>query len=401
MDGQLQQQGLNPLPAGEGAISQPTAPPTPPLAWLRALWPAAPAMDRAERVRVALGVGLGVLLAAAICKLAGANAWLMAPLGASAVLVFALPSSPLAQPWPVVGGNVVSALAGLLVMQLRAGWAGAMVLPLPLWAGVAVSLAVGLMLALRCLHPPGGGTVLVAVLAGSAAPDWQFLAMPVLANSLLLVLAGVLYNRLTGRAYPYLPAPAATTAARFAARDIDFVLARRNEFLDLPRGQLQALLEAAEAQAHRRRLDGLSAAEIMSQPVQTVEFGTPLAQAWELLRQRGVKALPVIDRSRRVVGILTLADFMRHADLDGHADFDERLRRLIRATPGLNSSKPEVVGQLMTRSVRVCSAERSLAELVPVFSGTGHHHLPVIDAEQRLVGILTQTDLVRALDGLA
>ena len=51
----------------------------------------------------------------------------------------------------------------------------------------------------------------------------------------------------------------------------------------------------------------------------------------------------------------------------------------------------------MTRSVRMTSAGRSLAELVPIFSSTGHHHLPVIDDEQRLVGILTQTDLVRAL----
>ena len=372
---------------------------------LRALWPAPLTINLAERARIALGVGFGVLLAAAVCKLAGASVWLMAPLGASAVLVFALPSSPLAQPWAVVAGNLVSALAGLSVLQLRAMLPVVQALAMPLLAGIAVTLAMALMLALRCLHPPGGGTALVAVLtspltASAGAPDWQFALMPVLANALLLVVAGVAYNRFTGRVYPYMPGPPAVASARFSNQDIDRVLARRNEFLDLPRGELQALLEAAEGQAHQRRLDSLTVADIMSQPVQTVDYGTPLAQAWTLLRQRGIKALPVIDRSRRIVGILTLADFMRHADLDLHPSFDERLRRLIRATPGMSSTKPEVVGQLMTRNVRVCRADRRLAELVPVFSSTGHHHLPVIDADQRLVGILTQTDLVRALDAL-
>ena len=363
-----------------------------------ALWPARLAINATERARVALGVGFGVLLAGALCQLAGAPVWLMAPLGASAVLVFTLPSSPLAQPWAVVGGNTLSALVGIAVLHLvqalnagqpLGGWA-------PLTAALACALAVSLMLALRCLHPPGGGTALLAVLAG--AMDWRFALSPVLANALLLVLAGMVYNRRTGRAYPHQARTAPTDhPPRFSDQDLDRVLARRNQVLDLPRSELQSLLEAAEGEAHRRRLGSLCAADIMSRQPLTVDFGTPLDQAWATLRQRGIKALPVLDRSRRVVGILTQADFLRHADLDLRAGFDERLRRLIRATPGVTSTKPEVVGQLMTRSVRVASAGRSLAELVPIFSSTGHHHLPVIDDEQRLVGILTQTDLVRAL----
>ena len=63
----------------------------------------------------------------------------------------------------------------------------------------------------------------------------------------------------------------------------------------------------------------------------------------------------------------------------------------------MRSDKPEVVGQIMTRRVQVVSIDRSLASLVPVFSTTGHHHIPVIGADGALVGILTQTDVVRAL----
>jgi len=63
----------------------------------------------------------------------------------------------------------------------------------------------------------------------------------------------------------------------------------------------------------------------------------------------------------------------------------------------VHSEKPETVGQIMTREVRVASQERRVAELARLFSEGGHHHIPIIDGERRLVGIITQTDLVRAL----
>ncbi len=62
-----------------------------------------------------------------------------------------------------------------------------------------------------------------------------------------------------------------------------------------------------------------------------------------------------------------------------------------------HDDKPDAVGQIMTREVRVASEGRMVSELVPLFSEGGHHHIPIIDAERRLVGIITQSDLVRAL----
>jgi CBS domain-containing membrane protein len=99
----------------------------------------------------------------------------------------------------------------------------------------------------------------------------------------------------------------------------------------------------------------------------------------------------------RIVGIVTLADFLKAADLNVHRGFDARLRNLIRLTPGAHAAKPEVVGQIMSRKVRVTSGERHLADLVPLFGSTGHHHIPVIGDDERLVGIITQSDVVAAL----
>ncbi len=194
-----------------------------------------------------------------------------------------------------------------------------------------------------------------------------------------------------------MPASTARADGRFTDADIDRVLTRWNQVLDVPRDELHALLEAAEVEAYRRRVDTLTCADVMSRAVITVEYGTPLDAAWSLLRQHEVKALPVVDRWQHIVGLVSQADFLRGAGLDQHDGVAERLRRLLRPTPGVASDKPEVVGQLMTRRVRVVSASNSLAALVPIFSATGHHHLPVVDDKQKLVGIITQTDLVKAL----
>jgi len=359
----------------------------------RAWLPGRTAINARERLRAVVGAGLGLLITALACRMLAQpsldSAWLIAPLGASAVLVFTLPASPLAQPWSVIGGNTVAALVGIACVR----W-----IPDPALAGaVATALAIAAMLALRCLHPPGGAVALFAVLAH--ATQFRFAIFPVLANSLLMVLTGVLYNSLTGRRYPHiqLPPRQPSANARFSAADIDAVLARYNQVLDISRDDLESLIEQTELEAWRRRLGTVRCADVMSHAPVAVEYGTPLQQAWTLMHERRIKALPVLDRARRVIGIVTQADFFRHIDFQQHEGLGGRLRDFVRATRQVISSKPEVIGQIMTPQVRVASEDRPMAELVPLFSEGGHHHIPIIDGERRLTGMITQSDFVRAL----
>lgn len=368
--------------------------------WLRAFVPAPIGADRRERLRVVLGAMLGIALAGGLSHafgspFAAAWPWLVAPLGASAVLVFGVPASPLAQPWAVVGGNTVSALVGVACVHL-AGTG-------ELAAGLAVGLAIAVMFALRCLHPPGGASALLVVMTATADP--RFALYPVLLNSLLLTLAGIAYNPLTGRAYPHRQLPPAATgpaqrddeADQFDA-DLDAVLKRYNQVLDISRDDLKALLEDTQLSGYQRQLAELRCGDIMSRRPISVGAQTSLLQAWALFREHHVKALPVVDAAGAIIGIVTPADFMRAADVRGDDAVDVRWRKLRawsagEATPGA----AEVVGQVMTRRVRVASVDRHLAELIPLFGSTGHHHIPVIDGAGRLVGILTQTDVVAAL----
>ena len=118
--------------------------------------------------------------------------WLMAPFGATAVLVFGLPDSPLAQPRNVVLGHLLTSLVGLVFLTVLG----------PSWWSVAlaVSTAIAVMQLTRTVHPPAGANPLVVMLSGAS---WSFLAAPVLIGSVAIVLIALLCNNLSSeRRYP-------------------------------------------------------------------------------------------------------------------------------------------------------------------------------------------------------
>lgn len=183
---------------------------------LRGFAPAVPHPNPTEALRAALGAALGLLLTAVLLHVLSPTAALLthplliAPFAASAVLIFAVPNSPLAQPWAVVVGNTVAALSGLLCVYL---------LPMPLFAAaLAVLLTLLATAALRATHPPAGAVAMAVVLAPNAAPaPLSFALHPVLTGSLALVMAGIAWNHATGRAYPFrqtAPAPLGTADAQ-------------------------------------------------------------------------------------------------------------------------------------------------------------------------------------------
>ncbi|MCB2100212.1 MAG: HPP family protein [Rhodobacterales bacterium] len=146
--------------------------------------------------KAGLGGGLGIALVAWLAQVSG-QPFLIAPLGASAVLLYAAPSSPLAQPANVVGGHVLAAVVSLILRDL---------LPMDWWSvGLAVGVVMGLMVALRLTHPPAGADPIVVFMTD---PGSAFLFAPILGGSLLLVALAFVLHRLPPRtAYPLSAAP--------------------------------------------------------------------------------------------------------------------------------------------------------------------------------------------------
>jgi len=138
-----------------------------------------------EKTLLALFAGLGATLAIALLSFADASSqhWvlLMAPFGATAVLVFGVPASPLAQPRNVIAGHLITALIGVLFVQLGS--------VTPLTMALASGLGVSAMLLSDTTHPPAGANPLIIMLAGA---DWWFLLTPVLSGAVTIVLVGKL-----------------------------------------------------------------------------------------------------------------------------------------------------------------------------------------------------------------
>ena len=158
-------------------------------------------VSHAERLISTLGGFLGIffILVASRAALGDQQAALLvvASMGASAVLLFAVPHGAMSQPWALIGGHTLSAFIGV---------ACAMLVPnLFIAAALAVGLAIGAMHYLRCIHPPGGATALSAVIGGPAvhALGFQFLISPVLLNVAIILLTAMGVNYFfTWRRYP-------------------------------------------------------------------------------------------------------------------------------------------------------------------------------------------------------
>ena len=149
-----------------------------------------------SRYHVPLIAGLGAMLCitalSSLGSIAPSSIWLMAPFGATMVILFGLPESPLAQPCNIFLGHLLTTAIGLSV--------AAIVGVTPWSMGLAVGLAVALMLLTNTTHPPAGANPLVVMLAGE---HWDFLIMPVAAGAVLIVVFGVVYHRfISGHQYP-------------------------------------------------------------------------------------------------------------------------------------------------------------------------------------------------------
>ena len=219
--------------------------------------------SHAEKCVSALGAFLGILAVYAVIHqvfpggLAGAGpagAIMLASLGASAVLLFAVPHGALSQPWAVVGGHLISAAIGVTCQKLFPDYA---------WTpALAVGLAVGAMYYLRCIHPPGGATALAAVIGNNDlhALGFHYLIEPVGVSVAAIMIVALAFNALfPWRRYPVhlhrrrlaVAVPAAQRRFDLTQEDFSAAMEQLNSYVDITEENLTELLELAKQHAER------------------------------------------------------------------------------------------------------------------------------------------------------
>lgn len=374
------------------------------MSFLQRLNPAIVPVSLKERLRASLGALTGILLTGFVSSLAvdshAAVPLLVAPMGASAVLLFAAPASPLAQPWSILGGNTVAALIGVTC---------ALLIPNPLLAACgAIAAAIAVMLMLNCLHPPSGAVALTAVLGGPAIQQagYWFVLSPIAINSIILLLVALLFNNLTGRRYPHIvskPSSAPVTtdplpSHRLGAtqEDIEAAIRDIDEVVDVSADELDELFHKAQIRAFERHADVVTCADIMSRDVVTVASSSDLKAAWRLLMARHVRALPVIRTDGTLVGIVSLDDFLRNSMLSDAGTLNLGFRRRLSASLK-REALPKTVNDIMKSKVQSALPDTRISRLVYPLVDQGLDQIPVVDDQNRLVGVVSQSDLLAAL----
>ncbi len=345
---------------------------------LRALGPAMAPARWAEGVRSGVGIALGLLVTGYLfhSELGLAlGVEMIAPFGATALLVFGVPNSPLAQPWSAIVGNTVSALVGVSVVLLTPDPD----IALPLSAGLAL-IAMG---AARAMHPPGAAVALTAAMNPDAiaAVGFRFALLPVAAGTATLVLVSIAFTRATGRKYPFRQSDASGPAKtsdpepmrRFGLSDDEIarLLAEFNQSSNIGVQDLARLLQGAQMRAASKRLGQMTAGDIMSRDVVGVAHDAPRADVAALFLERGVSALPVT-RDGAVVGMIFHHDLLR----EGNA-----------AASAADLTRP---------GAPVATPATAVGDLIPLLIEGRVAAVPVL-AKGRLAGIVSRADLIAAL----
>lgn len=357
-----------------------------------------------EALLASLGAGV------ALCFCGGMLAWLaagdarggvgglfmIAPLGATAFLLFAVPNSPLAQPWSaLVGNGSAGAVAVTILLVLGPG---------AINAGLAVAAAMLAMAFLRAMHPPGGAVALATMLAHETVLElgYRFVLTPILLDTLLLVAAAVLFHRLTGASYPFpsYPAPGrhetddADPLLRLglAPEELTELVKRFRQSTNIGLEDLAELLAAAEEAVASKRAQDLSCGAVMSKDLVAVSRATPLAEVADLFRRHHFKTLPVIDDDDGIDGIISQNDFIQRAVPRSQPLASPLLEQGHRATLRWQGTAEDI----MTSPVITVQADTPVGALIPLLADHGVQAVPVTDG-RRLVGVVTRSDLLAVL----
>lgn len=362
----------------------------------RAFGPAIGVGSAREALRAGLGACLGLFVAGLVMLPLGTDLrlglYLIAPFGASSVLLFAAPNSPLAQPWSAVVGNAIGAAVGVIACLL---------VPDP---GLRIALAVGgsvaVMIAFRAVHPPAGAVAMTAAMNPQAiqALGFWFVLAPVTLGTVLLVALAMAYARLTGRHYPLRqfddPGPYGTADPPAVERlglseaELENILQSYRQSLNLGVEDLARLIGAAQVQAASHAAGPDSAAAIMSRDLVTVTPETGLDVVAGIFARHDFHSVPVVEEDARYMGLICQIDLIRHGF--GQGGGGRRASGSRRATPEVTAAA------IMRRNVPLARPDSPLGALLPLLSGPDCDAVPILSAG-RLQGIVTQTDLIAAL----
>ncbi len=324
--------------------------------------------------------------------------FLVASMGATAFLVFAIPHGPLSQPWPIFGGHICSACIGVVLAQN---------LPDPLLAAsLAVSVSIAIMFLLRCLHPPGAATALIAIVGGDEVHQLAYLYIlnPVALNvCIILAWAVVINNLLPRRWYPSVLRSShqqekklGRNALQISQDDMSDALRKMGIYVDISKDELEPILNTIFLKFQQNKIGNIRCQDVMTFPVIYAHQHENIDEILTKLSKHHIRSIPVINRTGLVMGIITMNDILKYIDDSFCNNVAYKLKMMLQKKSSLGREKKMIAAKIMTKPAICFQQQQHIQDVFILMSEQNIHHFPVVNEEQQLVGIITPNNLLNA-----
>lgn len=167
-------------------------------------------------------------------------------------------------------------------------------------------------------------------------------------------------------------------------------------FVDITEADLKSLYEIAVRIAKDKCARTWLAREIMSRDVITVKKDTDIHEAGRLLIKHKISGMPVVDDNNRVIGMITEADLLTMAGIPRGHVFNDMVMKYVLGKPTPHHREGKKVEDVMSDHVITVHPTTSAREIAAILDKKRIKRVPVVDNENRLVGIVSRGDIVRA-----
>jgi CBS domain-containing protein len=180
-------------------------------------------------------------------------------------------------------------------------------------------------------------------------------------------------------------------------QDVIHAMKSMQGYIDITPADFKEIYRVAFTMAKERVMASVKAGDIMSRPVACIASGMDLMAAAALLADKGVSGAPVVDRDGRVVGVVSEKDFLRKMGAGRTMSFMQVIANCLKdkgcvAAPMLR----QTIGDIMTAPAVTSPADITMAGISALLKEKNINRLPIVDGDERPIGIVTRSDLVNA-----
>jgi len=185
---------------------------------------------------------------------------------------------------------------------------------------------------------------------------------------------------------------------KLVGEDLHAALMEMKTYVDITEDDLKKIYEIALRHARQRIASRIQVQEVMTVDVVSVKPDVDLHEAAQLLSDKRISGMPVVDRENRVIGVISEADLLLLAGMKKGHTFHDILRKIMgEPAPVRSSASARRVGDVMSAPALITSPEESIDSAAALMDAHRIKRLPVVDAEGKLLGVISRADVLRAI----